>query len=145
MVLLNILNKIWSSGDFPESWREATVIPLPKAGKNPSDPSSYRPIALTSCLCKTMERMINTRLVWYLESNNIINKYQSGFRKGRSTTDHLIRLESTIRDAFLRGEHVVSGSSIWRRRMTPHGNMQFLKICLIQAYEATCLFLSRIS
>ena len=52
--------------------------------------------------------MINARLGWYLESNNIITKHQSGFRKARSTTDQLINLEATIRDAFLKGEHVVS-------------------------------------
>ena len=55
-----------------------------------------------------MERMINTRLVWFLEKNNILIKYQSGFRKGQTTTDQLIRLESFIRDSFLKGNHVVS-------------------------------------
>ena len=52
--------------------------------------------------------MINTRLVWFLEKNNILAKYQSGFRKCRTTTDQLIRLESFIRDSFLTGNHVVS-------------------------------------
>ena len=52
--------------------------------------------------------MINTRLVWFLEKNNILTKYQSGFRKGRTTTDQLIRLESFIQDSFLKGNHVVS-------------------------------------
>ena len=52
--------------------------------------------------------MINTRLVWFLEKNNILTQYQSGFRKGRTTTDQLIRLESFIRDSFLKGNHVVS-------------------------------------
>ncbi len=40
-----------------------------------------RPIALTSCLCKTMERIVNDRLVWMLESNGLISNYQCGFRK----------------------------------------------------------------
>ncbi|MCG8078476.1 MAG: reverse transcriptase-like protein, partial [Candidatus Thiodiazotropha taylori] len=66
------------------------------------------PIALTSCLCKTMERMINKRLVWYLESNNLISEYQSGFRSERSTNDNLIRLETFIRNAFINKEHVVA-------------------------------------
>ena len=52
--------------------------------------------------------MINTRLVWFLEKNHILTKYQSGFRKGQTTTDQLIRLESFIRDSFLKGNHVVS-------------------------------------
>ena len=108
LVLLNVFNDIWISGVFPDSWHQATVIPIPKPGKDATKATNYRPIALTSCICKTMERMINTRLVWYLESNNLITKFQSGFRKNRSTTDQLVRFETVIRDAFVRGEHVVS-------------------------------------
>ena len=53
--------------------------------------------------------MINTRLIWYLESNNLISPVQSGFRSERSTNDSLIRLETFIRDAFIKKkEHVVA-------------------------------------
>ena len=72
------------------SWK---IIPIPKPGIDHAEPTNYRPIALTSCLCKTLERMINKRLVWYLESNNLITKFQSGFRAERSTNHNLIRLE----------------------------------------------------
>ena len=51
--------------------------------------------------------MINKRLVWYLESNNLITKFHSGFRAERSTSDNLVRLESFILDAFIKREHVV--------------------------------------
>ena len=104
---LDIFNDIWETGKFPESWELSTVIPVPKPGKDHTEPTNYRPIALTSCLCKTLERMINTRLVWYLESNNLISPVQSGFRSERSTNDNLIRLETFIRDAFIKKEHVV--------------------------------------
>ena len=104
---LNI-SHIWTTGDFPEDWRLATVIPIPKPGKDHAEPTNYRPIALTSCLCKTLERMINKRLIWYLESNNLLSRYQSGFRAGRSTNDNLVRLETFIRDAFVKKEHVVA-------------------------------------
>ena len=87
---------------MPASWKEAHIIHVPKSLKLASKPTNYRPIALTSCVCKTLERMINERLVWYLESQNIITNFQCGFRKGRSTTDHLVRLESFIRDAFIK-------------------------------------------
>ena len=105
--LLDILNDIWETGKFPESWELSTIIPVPKPGKDHTEPTNYRPIALTSCLCKTLERMINTRLVWYLESNNLISPVQSGFRSERSTNDNLIRLETFMRDAFIKKEHVV--------------------------------------
>ena len=98
----------WETGKFPESWEQATVIPIPKPGKDHTEPNNYRPIALTSCLCKTLERMINVRLVWYLESNNLISPVQSGFRSERSTNDNLVRLETFIRDAFVAKEHVVA-------------------------------------
>ena len=52
--------------------------------------------------------MINERLVWYLETNNIITEFQSGFRHQRSTNDHLVRLETFIREAFIKKEHLVA-------------------------------------
>ena len=130
--LLEIFNDIWQSGSFPSSWSEATIIPLPKPDKDLSSPNSYRPIALTSCLCKTFERMVNNRLVWYLESNNLLTELQSGFRKGRSTTDQLVRLESFVREAFVRGEHATAiffdlekaYDTTWK-----HGILQDLENC----------------
>ena len=68
---------MWETGKFPESWELATIIPIPKPGKDHTEPANYRPIALTSCLCKTLERMINARLVWYLEINNLISPVQT--------------------------------------------------------------------
>jgi len=90
LTLLHIINKLWSSESFPSTWQQAVVLPIPKIDKDKSDPSSYRPIALTSCLCKVVERMINGRLIWYLEKNKLITNMQSGFRKQRNTIDNLI-------------------------------------------------------
>ena len=104
-LLLEIFNSIWENHLFPNTWQTATIIPIPKPGKDHSNPSNYRPIALTSCLCKLMEKLVNKRLMWFLEKNNLLSKHQCGYRKGRSTTDQLIRLETFIRNAFLREEH----------------------------------------
>ena len=106
LLIVDIFNSIWTDGTFPDCWRRATIIPVAKPGKDPSIPNNYRPIALTSCLCKTMERMINSRLVWFLEQQNLLSVHQSGFRQNRSTLDHLVSLETFIRDAFVRGDHV---------------------------------------
>ena len=99
----NTIYKIYYSITF-----KATIIPIRKPGKDQSNPQNYRPIALTSCLCKTLERMINDRLVWILESNNLLTNIQSGFRHNRTTTDYLIKLEHFIREGFIRNEHVVA-------------------------------------
>jgi hypothetical protein len=107
-VLLDIFNFLWTSGTFPDSWRQATVVALPKADKDKSDPNNYRPIALTSCLCKTMERMVNNRLVYYLERNNILAETQSGFRSQRGTADQLVRMEMWVREGLVNKEHVVA-------------------------------------
>ena len=106
-ILKEILNKIWISADFPQQWRAATVIPIPKPNKDHTDPLSYRPIALTSCLCKVLERMINTRLIWYLEKYRILDRSQCGFRKHRSTTDYLVSFERYLWDAFAQKQQAV--------------------------------------
>ena len=107
-ILLRLFNRIWDSGVFPPSWREATVVPIPKPGKDHSNPTNYRPIALTSCLCKTMEKMVNERLMWVLEDRGLLAKEQCGFRKNHSTVDHLVRFESFVREAFGRGQEVLA-------------------------------------
>ena len=91
----------------PQQRRAATVIPIPKPNKDHTDPLSYRSIALTSCLCKVLERMINARLIWYLEKYRILDRSQCGFRKHRSTTDHLVSLERYLRDAFTQRQQAV--------------------------------------
>jgi len=98
--LLNILNDIWITGNFPSSWCQSYVVPIRKPGKDSTNPTNYHPIALTSCVCKIIERTINNRLVWYLERNKIITPAQSGLRKSRSTTDQLVRLESCQRGFY---------------------------------------------
>ena len=66
-ILLDIINETWKSDTFPESWREVLIISVPKPGNDHFNHLNYRPIALTSCICKTVERLVNERLVWYLE------------------------------------------------------------------------------
>ena len=105
--LLSIFNLIFTSGTFPDSWRVATVIPIPKPNKDHSNPLNFRPISLTSCLCKLLEKIINCRLMWYLEKNHCLSNSQSGFRKGRSTTDCLVKLTSDLQEAVIQNKHTI--------------------------------------
>ena len=106
--LLNFYNNLWMQNTFPDDFRKAILIPILKPGKDNKNPESFRPIALTNCLCKLIERMVNKRLVWMCERNNLIRQYQSGFRKFRSTTDNLVYFESNIMEAFAENKHLLS-------------------------------------
>ena len=103
-IILKFYNKIWADGILPKSWKHAIVLPFIKPGKDPSSPDSYRPIALTSALCKIMERMITNRLNCYLEHNKLFNPMQTGFRKNNSTQGHIMRLQADIQNSINHGQ-----------------------------------------
>lgn len=94
--VLLFFNRIWKEGIIPSSWKHAIVIPVLKPNKPKSEPSSYRPISLTSHFSKLMERVVVFRLKWYLEKNCYLNINQSGFRAKRNTVDQLLRLSDDI-------------------------------------------------
>ena len=52
--------------------------------------------------------MVNVRLIWTLESRNTISNQQYGFRRGRSTTDTLVKLDTNIKTAFAKKQHTVA-------------------------------------
>ena len=106
--LLEIYNNSWKKGQVPQIWKEANMMPVHKPGKKRNEASSYRPISLTSCIGKTMERMINTRLSWYLESNNIITPEQAGFRQHHSTEDQVTYIAQKIEDGFQDKRHTLT-------------------------------------
>lgn len=107
-ILLEVINRIWNEGVLPKQWKTAVVLPLVKPGKDKTKPSSYRPIALTSTICKVMEKMIVKRLNYILEKREILTTFQSGFRKNRSTNDALILFENEIRKAFIMKEYMLA-------------------------------------
>ena len=98
--LLQIYNPSWEQGVLPLIWREATMIPILKKGKDPKKANSYRPVSLTSCVVKTMERIVNERLKWYLETEDLLALEQAGFWQFRSTEDQATYLSQEIEDAF---------------------------------------------
>ena len=65
-------------------------------------------VSLLSAIMKVFERVIEKRFRRHLEDNGFFSKYQSGFRKPKSTNDHLFRISQTILESFNRGEHVIT-------------------------------------
>ena len=99
-LLLYIFNLSWSSHSFPSIWKTSSIIPIHKMGKPLDSPASFRPISLTSCVSKLFERIILSRLLFFLESNSILSPRQAGFRPGRSTLDQILFLSQSISDGF---------------------------------------------
>ena len=84
------------------------MVAVPKPGKDKSDPSSYRPIRLTLQVGKLMECLVKRRLEHLLQRKGVLNPFQSGFRKGRSTLDNLARLHHDVTAAKNRGRYVLA-------------------------------------
>ena len=85
------------TGTFPDDWKLAKVTPIFKQGDR-SDMNNYRPISVISAIAKVFERIVYNQLSSYLSENNILSKYQSGFRSFHSTVTAL--LEATDNWAF---------------------------------------------
>ena len=80
---------------------------IPKKNNFSNNPKDYRPISVTSCLGKLCEKLILDKLSDFLESNNLIIKQQSGFRKARQTKDNLAYLIQKVRESFNRKKKVL--------------------------------------
>ncbi|KAJ0177088.1 hypothetical protein K1T71_007097 [Dendrolimus kikuchii] len=72
-ILTRLYRLSLKTGLVPKSWKQANVQPVPKKGSR-ADPVNYRPISITSILCKSMERILNVRLLAYLEANDLLMK-----------------------------------------------------------------------
>ena len=106
--ILQTFNEIFQKGVFPDAWRIAAIIPIPKPNKDHSTPLNFRPISLTSCLCKLLEKMVNSRLMWFLERNECLKDIQAGFRKGRSTTDCIVQITNDMQQTILNKKHTIA-------------------------------------
>ena len=98
--LFHIFNLSRSSHFFPSIWKTSSIIPIYKMGKPLDSPASFRPISLTSCVSELFERIILSRLLFFLESDSILSPRQVGFRPGRSTLDQILYLSQSISDGF---------------------------------------------
>ena len=97
--LHNILEDSLKTGRVPDEWKKARIVPIYKAG-NSEDPLNYRPVSLTSVVCKLCEGLIKDVWTKYLEQYKVISEAQFGFRKGRSCANNLMCFYSRAIDAM---------------------------------------------
>ena len=97
--LLHIFKLSFSTGVVPSQFKIAKVIPIFKAGIKTSM-DNFRPISLLSSFSKIKEKIVSSRILNFLESNNILSKWQFGFRSGHSTTHPMIHFLNKITEAL---------------------------------------------
>ena len=88
--LKTIFQKSLDTGVVPKDWRDGIIVPIYKKNRKPKSPSSYRPICLTSVICKILERIIKKYMIAYLMCNSLISDSQHGFLENRSTLTNLL-------------------------------------------------------
>ena len=88
-MLAHLFQQSLNYGILPSQWKHAFVTPVHKKGDK-MDPQNYRPISLTSVICKTMEHVIVSQLMKHLESNCILLDNQFGFRQHHSCESQLL-------------------------------------------------------
>ena len=82
----------------PNEWKIATVVPIYKKGPK-GKPENYRPVSLTSIVCKVFESLIKDDMTSHLERNLLISNSQHGFRKGLSCATNLIEFMNKVTEA----------------------------------------------
>jgi len=92
-IIFLILNSIWNEQQIPEVWKDSIIVPLYKKG-NKTHCSNYRGISLLSTMYKILYNILLSRLTPHAEK--IIEDHQCGFRRSRSTTDHIFCIRQIL-------------------------------------------------
>ena len=88
-MLTCLFNQSLATGEVPQDWKKAYVIPIYKKGSK-SDPRNYIPVSLTSIVCKTMEHILSSQIMHHIESQGIISETQFGSRQKHSCETQLL-------------------------------------------------------
>ena len=102
-----IINKSFRLGIFPDILKIARITPIHKKSSKLMV-ENYRPISSLHYLSKILERCMATRLVSFLDQNEIISKTQYGFQRGKGTFDALSDLIETIYKGLNNHDHNIA-------------------------------------
>ena len=104
--LTHLVNSSINKGIFPDELKIAKVIPIFKSG-NKESIENYRPISILSVFTKVFEKVMYKHLINFVDKNDILYKYQFGFRRQHSTNHAVITLVEKITNALDKGKVVV--------------------------------------
>ncbi|CAM4378788.1 unnamed protein product [Lepidochelys olivacea] len=100
-----IFENSWRTGEVPDDWKKAKVVPIFKKGKK-EDPGNYRPVSLTSVPGEIMEQVLKVSILKHLHERKVIRNSQHGFTKGRSCLTNLIAFYDEITGSVDEGKAV---------------------------------------
>ena len=101
-----IFNVSIRTGVYPKLWKISLIVPLNKMSSSTS-PSDTRPIANLSHLAMVFNKLVAEQLLDFLETNDLLTPYQSGFRRCYSTQDALIKISEDIRCGIDKGLYTI--------------------------------------
>ena len=81
---------------IPQIWKHANFIPVLKGKGSKFDVSNYRPISLTSNICKAMESIVHKHITKHCDKHKLLSNSQHGFRQQYSTTSNLLELLNDV-------------------------------------------------
>ena len=91
-----LFNAILRTNHFPDQWKKAQIIMIPKPGKDPNLVQSYRPISLLPILSKVFEKLFMKRLKPIIIQRKLIPNHQFGFRAQHGTTEQVHRVVNKV-------------------------------------------------
>lgn len=86
-----LFNSSVEGGYVPKEWKLANVSPIFKKGSK-SEANNYRPVSLTSVLCKILESLVKVKIMDFMMESSLFSKKQFGFISGRSTSLQLLKV-----------------------------------------------------
>ena len=98
-MLTHLFQQSLDSGVLPNDWKKAYVTPIYEKGDK-TNPANYRPISLTSVVCKVMEHILASHIMQYLDTNNILLDTQFGFRSKHSCETQLLLTTTDLAKAI---------------------------------------------
>ena len=105
--LTTLFNISLRKGEVPGEWKCAMVSPIFKGGnRDQEEATNYRPISLTSCVARVLEKLINVHLSKYLQENSLLCHQQAGFLPSQSTITQLCFLTHKWQTALDKGDNV---------------------------------------